>query len=68
MAVTSSDIGEAMKASANSLSLANNSLSESVALIATANKTVQDSSKVGNALRTIAMRIRGSFKSIAPSV
>ena len=59
MAVTSGDIGEAMKASANSLSLANNSLSESVALIATANKTVQDSSKVGNALRTISMRIRG---------
>lgn len=47
MAVTSGDIGEAMKASANSLSIANNSLSESVALIATANKTVQDSSKVG---------------------
>ena len=47
MAVTSGDIGEAMKASANSLSVANNSLSESVALIATANKTVQDSSKVG---------------------
>ena len=59
MAVTSGDIGIAMKASANSLSVANNSLSESVALIATANKTVQDSSKVGNALRTISMRIRG---------
>lgn len=59
MAVTSGDIGEAMKASANSLATANNSLSESVALIATANKTVQDSSKVGNALRTISMRIRG---------
>lgn len=59
MAVTSGDIGEAMKASANSLELANNSLSESVALIATANKTVQDSSKVGNALRTISMRLRG---------
>lgn len=47
MAVTSGDIGEAMKASANSLAMANNSMSESVALIATANKTVQDSSRVG---------------------
>ena len=59
MAVTSGDIGEAMKSSANSLAMANNSMSESVALIATANKTVQDSSRVGNALRTISMRIRG---------
>lgn len=47
MAVTSGDIGEAMKESANALSVANNSMSQSVALIATANKTIQDSSKVG---------------------
>lgn len=48
-----------MKQSANALSVANNSMSQSVALIATANKTIQDSSKVGNALKTISMRIRG---------
>lgn len=61
MAVTSGDIGIAMKDSANSLASANNSISESVALVATANKTIQDSSKVGNALRTISMRLRGKI-------
>lgn len=50
MAIDSQGVGEALKASANSLAGANNSLSESVALIATANKTIQDSSKVGKSI------------------
>lgn len=39
---------------------ANNSYQEAVALIASANKVVQDPSSVGSALRTISLRLRGT--------
>ena len=39
---------------------ANNSYQESVALIAAANRVVQDPNSVGAALRTISLRLRGT--------
>ena len=39
---------------------AGNDLNQSVALVAAANKVLQDPSQVGAALRTIALRIRGT--------
>lgn len=47
MAITSGDIGVALQDCANSMKEAGNSLSDTVALVATANKTVQDASKIG---------------------
>ena len=61
MSVTSSDVGQALQRSANALAQANNSLEESVALIATANRSIQNSERVGTALKTISMRIRGKI-------
>lgn len=42
---------------------ANNSYQEAVALIASANKVVQDPNSVGAALRTISLRLRGTSAS-----
>ena len=39
---------------------ANNSYQEAVALIAAANRVVQDPNSVGPALRTISLRLRGT--------
>ena len=39
---------------------AGNNLEQSVALIAAANKVVQDPNSVGSALRTISLRLRGT--------
>lgn len=55
--ITSGGVGEALEKSASSLSQAGNSLAESVALIATANTTLQNPSVVGNALKTISLRL-----------
>ena len=59
-AISSGGIGEAMKRSASSLDAANNTIDESIALITAANTVVQDTDKVGNAFKTISMRIRGA--------
>ena len=58
-AVTNSDIVTALEGSAASLQVANNSLEESIALITAGTEITRDSSRMGNALRTISMRIRG---------
>ena len=58
--ISSKGVGDALLNSASSLAAANNTLDESIALVVAANETVQDASKVGNALRTISMRIRGA--------
>ena len=58
-AVSSEGIGEALQRSAATLHQAGNSIHESVALIASANASIQDPQKVGNALKTVAMRLRG---------
>lgn len=49
-----------MQRSASSLAAANNTLDESIGLIVAANETVQDTDKVGNALKTISMRVRSA--------
>lgn len=59
-AISSGGIGEALKRSASSLDAANNSIDESIALITAANTVVQNPDKVGNAFKTISMRIRAA--------
>lgn len=59
-AISSGGIGEALTRSASSLATANNTLDESIAMIAAANTVVQDPTKVGTAFKTISMRIRGA--------
>ena len=59
LSITSGQIGEALQQSASSLSVANNSLSESIAMIASAQKVVNDAGKVGTALKTVSLRVRG---------
>ena len=59
-AISSGGIGEAMQRSASALQAAGNTMEESVALITAANSVVQDPMKVGNALKTLSMRLRGA--------
>jgi predicted nucleic acid-binding Zn-ribbon protein len=59
-AVSSDGIATALKDSASSLVAANNTYEEAVALIASANRVVQDPGSVGAALRTISLRLRGT--------
>lgn len=58
--MSSDGIATALQDSASSLMAANNSYQEAVALIASANKVVQDPNSVGSALRTISLRLRGT--------
>lgn len=58
--ISSGGIGEALERSASSLMAANNTIDESIALITSANQVVQNPESVGNALKTISMRIRGA--------
>lgn len=51
---------EGLERSASSMSAANNSLEQTVALLTAANSVVQDPDSVGTALKTISMRIRGA--------
>lgn len=59
-AISSDGIATALQDSASALMTANNSYEEAVAMVAAANKVVQDPSKVGGGLRTIALRLRGT--------
>jgi len=61
-AINLEGIGEAFLRSANTLEMAGASLEQSAALIASANEAIQDSAKVGTALKTISSRIRGIGK------
>ena len=58
-AISSAGIGEAMRRSASSLSEAGNTIEQAVALATGANSTIQDPARVGQALKTISMRLRG---------
>lgn len=58
--ISSGGLGEALKRSASSMETANNSLDETIALITAANEVVQDPEVVGQAFKTISMRIRGA--------
>lgn len=59
-AVTAAGIGEAMRRSAASMDVANNSIEETVALITGGAEVTQDYEGVGNALKVVSMRLRGS--------
>lgn len=59
-AITSQGIGEAMENSAAALVAANNDLDQSIALITAGNLISQDASSVGNALKVVSLRLRGS--------
>ena len=59
-AISSGGLGEALKRSASSLAAANNTFHESVALITASNTVAQNPDKVGNALKTISMRLRSA--------
>ena len=58
--IDTAGIFEAMQRSASSLSAAGNTYEQSVSLATAANSVVQDSQKIGTALKTISMRIRGA--------
>ena len=59
-AISASEIGVALENSGSALHVANTSLEESIALAAAGNASIQDASKVGNALKTLSAYIRGS--------
>lgn len=59
-AVSSDGIATALQDSASALMEGGNSLEQAVALVASANKVVQDPNSVGSALRTISLRLRGT--------
>lgn len=59
-AIDTQGIGEALKRSAASFNAANTSLSESIALVTTANAVVQDPDSIGTTFKTLSARIRGA--------
>lgn len=59
-AIDTQGIGEALKRSAASFNAANTNLSESIALITTANAVVQDPDSIGTTFKTLSARIRGA--------
>ena len=58
-AVSNADIVEALTRSSAAMAVANNTFDETVALATAAIEITRDASSVGNALKTISMRIRG---------
>ena len=58
-AITTGELTEGLRLSGASLSVANNSLEESSALIISGTEVLRDSNLVANGLKTISMRIRG---------
>lgn len=58
-AVSVSGLNDAIMRGGSALSTANNDLSQSLSLITTANSAIQNPAKVGNALKTISMNMRG---------
>ena len=59
-AVSASELSTALQNTSAAMFQANTSFEQSVALIAAGNAAVQDASKVGNALKTTSLRIRGA--------
>lgn len=58
--ITSGGLGEILQRSAASLSAANTDLIKSIAIGTAGNEIINDPQKVGNGLKTLAMRLRGS--------
>lgn len=59
-AISTDGLAEGLKRSASTLVAAGNSLEESIAMLAAGNKVVQDPEGLGNALKVLSMRIRGT--------
>ena len=59
-AISTSDLAKSLTKSSGSLVAANGTLEEAVALTAAANTIIQDADVVGTALKTVAMRLRGT--------
>ncbi len=59
-AISSGGIGEALKRSASALVAANNDISQSIALITTANTIAQDPTSVGQGIKTASLRLRST--------
>lgn len=59
-AVSSDGIATALQDSASALMEGGNNLEQATALVASANRVVQDPNSVGSALRTISLRLRGT--------
>ena len=64
-AVSSGDLGEGLKNSAAAMSLAGNTLEETIALLAAMTEVTQSADESGNALKVISMRIRGMTTELA---
>ena len=58
--IDTSGLFAGLERSASSMSAANNSLDQTIALITAANSVVQDPDSIGTAFKTISMRIRGA--------
>lgn len=56
---TSQDVAEGLRRCGNAMSEAGNSYEQSVGIFVSANASIQDSEVVGNAIKTITMRLRG---------
>ena len=59
-AIDTEGLGDALERSAASFTASGTSLSEAIAIVTTANTVVQDSEKVGTAMKTLSARIRGA--------
>lgn len=59
-AISSDGIAEGLSRSASTLVAAGNTLEESIAMLAAGNKVQQDPEGLGNALKVLSMRIRGT--------
>lgn len=66
-AVSASELMTALQSGGATLMAGNNTLEQSIALIAAGNASIQDASKVGNALKTTSMRIRGATAELEAS-
>ena len=58
--ITSAGIGEALQRSASALYEAGNTIDESIALVTAGNSVIQNPEQVGTALKTLALRLRGT--------
>lgn len=56
---TSEDVANGLRQMGNALSEAGNSYEQSVGIFVAGNASIQDSEKVGNAIKTLSMRLRG---------
>ena len=59
-AISSDGIASGLQRSASTLVAAGNSLEQSIAMLAAGNKVIQDPEALGNALKVLSMRIRGT--------